>query len=89
MDKGKSKEEKLSKKKLNQALIEQKLGEAFSNLKPIMGDKKFEKKIKKAAKAVKNKFSKKSLDSFRKQHGIIPAEKAIRDDTNLLIEDLP
>lgn len=82
-------EMKLSDKKLNRLLIEQKLEEALSDLKLTVGKKKFEKSIRKAGRILYNGFSKKTLDNFRKASQATGTEGAVKDDTTLLIEELP
>lgn len=82
-------DKKVPDKKLNRLLIEQKVGEALSDLKSLVSKKKFKQGIKKAAKMLSKDFSQKSLDNFRKQHESIHPEKEIKDNTTMLIEKLP
>ena len=81
---------KFSDKELNRLLIEQKLETALSDLKPLVSKKKFERSLKKASKQLNKEFSKKSLNSLRKQNSAPPQpETETRDNTSLLIEELP
>ncbi len=81
--------EKVSDKKLNRLFIEQKIEEVLSDLKPLVSKKKFESTIKKTSKLLNKSFSKKSLESFRKQYESIHPEMESKDNTSLLIEELP
>jgi hypothetical protein len=80
---------KVSDKKLNRLFIERKLEGALSDLKQLVGNKKFERSIKKAGRLLNKDLSKKSLDNFRKLHDSIHAEQEIKEETTMLIEDLP
>ncbi len=80
---------KLSDKKLNRLLLEQKLEEALSDLKLTVGKKRFEKNIRKAGRLLYNGFSKRTLDNFRKATQTKDSKGEIKDDTTLLIEELP
>jgi len=82
-------DEKVSEKKLNRLWVANKLEAAFADLKPLVDKKKFEGAIKKASKLLNKDLSKKSLNNFRKQNTPIHKEAEVRDDTNLLIEELP
>ncbi|MEO6000856.1 MAG: hypothetical protein ABIN89_28675 [Chitinophagaceae bacterium] len=90
MAKKKSKgKEKIPAKKLNRVLIEQKLEEAFSEFKTIMGEKKFQQHIRKAGKLLNKDFSKKDLDNLRKLKDASNSAGVVEDDTSILIEELP
>lgn len=80
---------KVSDKKLNRLLIEQKLEEALSDLKLTVGKKRFQKNIRKAGRLLYKGFSKKTLDNFRKSTQTNDSTGEIKDDTTLLIEELP
>lgn len=81
-------DKKVPDKRLNRLLIEQKVGEALSDLKSQVSKKEFEQGIKKAAKQLTKNFSKISLDNFRKQHESVHPKKEIKDNTTILIEEL-
>lgn len=80
-----SAEEKQSGKKLNRKMIENKLDEAFSDFKPHIGKKTFEKYIKKAAKLMSKGFPKKAQDALRTVNEPV---KAVEPETSVLIEEL-
>ena len=80
---------KIPDKKLNRLLIEQKLEEAFSELKTIVGEKKFQQRIRKAGKQLNKDFSKKALDNLRKLKDAGNSIGEVEDDTSILIEELP
>ena len=56
----------ISVKKLNRQLIEQRLEEAFADIKAIAGKKKFEESIRKAGKLINSGISKKTFEKLRK-----------------------